>query len=63
MLGVDQSMPSGAHLNPLDQGAADLPVVDDLTGDERIALANCLEKEFELERSSLVKWLTQSTCQ
>jgi hypothetical protein len=60
---VDQSMPYGSHINPMDQGSPDMPVIDDLTGDERIALANCLQEEFELEKQELVKWLTQSTCQ
>ena len=60
---VDQSMPFGAHQNPLDQGDPSLPVKDDMTGDERIALANCLRSEFDLERQQLVKWLTQGACQ
>lgn len=60
---VDQSMPLGAHQNPLEQGAATAPVIDDLTADERIALTNCLQAEFELEQKQLVKWLTAQTCQ
>lgn len=61
---VDQSMPLGAHVNPLEQdetGTAE--VVDELSGDERIALANCLREEFQLEKKELVKWLTQTACQ
>ena len=62
---VDQSMPLGAHANPLDQdpGGPAVPVRDDLSGDERIALANCLAVEFELEKSELQKWLSQTSCQ
>lgn len=62
---VDQSMPLGAHVNPLEQesGQSTTPVRDDLTGDERIALANCLAAEFDLEKVQLQKWLTQSSCQ
>lgn len=60
---VDQSMPLGAHSNPLDQDDVSAPVVDDLTADERIALANCLQAEFQLERQQLEKWLTQGSCQ
>ena len=60
---VDQSMPFNAHADPLEQGAADLPVRDDMTGDERIALANCLMVEFQREQGQLGKWLTQAACQ
>lgn len=60
---VDQSMPLGAHQNPLDQDDPTMPVIDDLTGDERIALANCLRAEFELEQQQVTKWLTMSLCQ
>lgn len=59
---VDQSMPLGLHLNPLDAGNETGGVVDQLTPDERIALSNCLEAEFELERASLDKWLMQESC-
>jgi mono/diheme cytochrome c family protein len=59
---VDQSMPLGLHLNPLDAGNETGGVVDLLTPDERIALSNCLEAEFELERASLDKWLMQESC-
>ena len=60
---VDQSMPYGLHNNPLDIGDASTPVEDALTGDERIALANCLRAEFQLERKELKQWLTQDSCQ
>ncbi len=61
---VDQSMPLGAHTNPLEQeSGAGSAVIDDLTGDERIALANCLQAELALEKQQLVKWLTQTSCQ
>lgn len=64
---VDQSMPLGAHYNPLDSynneaGNVNNPVVDELTADERIALANCLQEEFSLERKELAKWLSQKHC-
>ena len=60
---VDQSMPMGAHVNPLDQG--DDPakaVIDDLNPNERIALANCLKEEWSLERSRVKDWLLQDSC-
>ena len=60
---VDQSMPYGAHNNPLDLGGATTPVEDALTSDERLALANCLKAEFQLERKELAKWLTEVSCQ
>jgi mono/diheme cytochrome c family protein len=65
---VDQSMPLGLHLNPLDlhgtdAGHVSTPVVDALTGDERIALANCLVSEFELEENEVLKWLKETSCQ
>lgn len=60
---VDQSMPLGAHVNPLEAGDAQTEVTDDLTADERIALANCLQEEFELEQQELAKWLTATSCQ
>lgn len=61
---VDQSMPLGAHKNPLDQGPnPNASVIDDLTGDERIALTNCLRAEFTLEQTNLDKALTQGSCQ
>ena len=65
---VDQSMPAGAHINPLDTvdgvpGSSSNPVHDELTGDERIALANCVEAEFELEQKQLTKWLSQTQCE
>lgn len=59
---VDQSMPLGWHQNPLDQGGAGEEVLDQLSGDERIALANCLYEEFELEKKRLKEWLTQKSC-
>jgi mono/diheme cytochrome c family protein len=59
---VDQSMPLGLHLNPLDAGNETGGVVDQLTPDERIALSNCLEVEFELEKANLDKWLMQESC-
>jgi mono/diheme cytochrome c family protein len=59
---VDQSMPLGLHLNPLDAGNETGGVVDQLTPDERIALSNCLEAEFELEKANLDKWLMQESC-
>lgn len=60
---VDQSMPLGSHSNPLDQDDVAAPVVDELTADERIALANCLQAEFEIESEQLQAWLTQGACQ
>lgn len=60
---VDQSMPLGAHRNPLDQGSPDAPVVDTLTPDERIALANCLQAEKEVEAKYLNEWLAAAACQ
>lgn len=62
---VDQSMPLGAHADPLEQpgGVTDTPVRDDLTADERIALTNCLEEEFLLEKQQLKKSLIQTSCQ
>ncbi len=65
---VDQSMPLGSHRNPLDTGdghpgAATAPVVDALTGDERMALANCLQAEFELESAKVGSWLMQTKCE
>lgn len=60
---VDQSMPLGAHSNPLELGSTDEPVQDDLTADERMALTNCLQAEYELERQQLLKWMTQDACQ
>ena len=60
---VDQSMPLGAHVNPLENGDAQSEATDELTADERIALANCLEEEFKLEQQELAKWLTATSCQ
>jgi hypothetical protein len=57
---VDQSMPLGAHRNPLESSTGD--VQDVLNADERIALANCLQAEFELEVQEKTRWLTQGTC-
>lgn len=58
---VDQSMPLGAHKNPLESTTGE--VQDTLTPDERIALANCLQAEFELEVQEKTRWLTQGSCQ
>lgn len=58
---VDQSMPQGAHKNPLESTAGE--VQDVLSADERIALANCLQAEFELEIQEKTRWLTQGSCQ
>lgn len=60
---VDQSMPLGMHMNPLDPGNDTGHVVDQLTPDERFALANCLEAEFNLEKANLAKWMKQVDCQ
>lgn len=60
---VDQSMPLGLHLNPFEPGNDTGEAVDQLTADERFALMNCLEAEFELEQANLEKWLTQVDCQ
>lgn len=60
---VDQSMPLGAHFNPLDVGSPQTPVRDDLTPDERIALVNCLSAEFNLEQRKVAKSLQQVQCQ
>ncbi len=59
---VDQSMPLGAHQDPLEQGSATEPPVDTLTPDERIALANCLQAEMAEEAKLLNKWLGQVAC-
>jgi hypothetical protein len=60
---VDQSMPFGVHKNPLDQGTDPAaPVVDDLNLNERIALANCLQAEWGMERTKLREWLKQDSC-
>jgi hypothetical protein len=60
---VDQSMPFGMHKNPLDQGTdPTVPVVDQLNPNERIALANCLQVEWNLERTKLRDWLTVDSC-
>jgi hypothetical protein len=59
---VDQSMPVGYHKNPLDQGAADRPVTDMLNPNERIALANCLTAEFDMERGKAAQWMTEMSC-
>ncbi len=58
---VDQSMPLGTHKNPLETSTGD--VQDNLNADERIALANCLQAEFELETQEIAAWLTQGSCQ
>jgi mono/diheme cytochrome c family protein len=58
---VDQSMPLGAHKNPLESSSGE--VQDTLNPDERIALANCLQAEFELEIQEKTRWLTQTQCQ
>lgn len=57
---VDQSMPLGTHQDPLESGTAE--VQDQLNGDERLALANCLLAEYELEQKETVAWLTQGEC-
>jgi hypothetical protein len=60
---VDQSMPNGAHKNPLDQGSDPAtPVVDDLNLNERLALANCLKAEYDLERTKVKDWLKAVPC-
>lgn len=59
----DQSMPYGLHRNPLDAGNDTGQVVDQLTKDERFALTNCLEAEFELEKANVKAWMTQDSCQ
>lgn len=60
---VDQSMPLGMHHNPVEQGSPSEAVVDELNGDERIALTNCLKVEFDNEQTQLLKWLTAASCQ
>jgi hypothetical protein len=57
-----QSMPLGAHLSPLAQGSSSAPVVDSLNENERIALANCLDAEFQLESTHTVDWLKEISC-
>jgi hypothetical protein len=60
---VDQSMPFGAHKNPLDQSNDPAtPVVDDLNPNERIALANCLQAEWVSERTKTKEWLQAVPC-
>ncbi len=60
---VDQSMPHGAHINPMDRGSPRAPVQDRLNPNERIALANCLKDEFEEhEKHQLKKWLSEPEC-
>jgi hypothetical protein len=60
---VDQSMPWGWHRNPMDRGDPSKPVIDLLTADERIALSNCLQAEWELEQSKTTEWLGEVSCQ
>jgi hypothetical protein len=60
---VDQSMPNGMHKNPLDQGSDPAtPVVDELNPNERLALANCLNAEWNQERTKVKDWLQAVSC-
>lgn len=67
---VDQSMPQQAHKDPMEQvdpvtKAHDptKPVKDELTGDERIALVNCLLAEYQqLERAQGDAFLKRKSC-
>lgn len=61
---VDQSMPVGLHKDPMDADNHSGVAVDELTGDERIALYNCLKAEFqeEINSDNLSKWLRQDAC-
>jgi hypothetical protein len=59
---VDQSMPVGAHANPHDQGSASTPVLDQLNANERIALVNCLEAEFNIESTKEREWAAELPC-
>jgi hypothetical protein len=60
---VDQSMPLGAHQDPMESRTRNGQPVDTLNLDERIALANCLQDELRIERSRLDQFLTQRSCQ
>jgi hypothetical protein len=59
---VDQSMPNGSHKDPLAPGNQSGQVQDRLNANERIALANCLEAEFQVERGMQQEWLTEQAC-
>ncbi len=60
---VDQSMPHGYHLNPMDRGSPNAPVMDRLNPNERIALANCLKVEFrDYEQFKQKEWLLETPC-
>lgn len=60
---TDQSMPPKDHQDPMERGDPTLPPTDNLSLDERISLANCLQAEMAVERPLLQKWLTQEVCQ
>jgi|GEM_PF-2598618 len=60
---VDQTMPHGAHRNPLEAGENPRGnAQDDLNNDERIALTNCLRREFEMERGKMSEWISAVSC-
>lgn len=59
---VDQSMPFGAHRSPFETESGAGPVEDDLNPNERIALTNCLQAEFNLEQGKMTEWLTDVDC-
>jgi hypothetical protein len=67
---VDQSMPLNSHKDPMQQADPvtkqrnpKQTVKDDLTGDERIALVNCIQAEYnDFERRQLDLWLRQKSC-
>jgi hypothetical protein len=59
---VDQSMPWGWHRNPMDRGNPNKPVIDLLNENERIALSNCLQAEWELEQVKTTDWLGEISC-
>jgi hypothetical protein len=59
---VDQSMPVGAHQNPLDQGDSAHAVGEQLNLNERIALVNCLEGEFKNEYNHMGDWIKEVSC-
>lgn len=61
---VDRSMPLWAHRNPLDKvdTSTSAAVTDALNLNERMALVNCLFKEFNEELKLEKNWLTELSC-
>ena len=59
----DKSMPLGMHVNPMEHGGPDKPVIDELNTNERIALMNCLDAEFKLEQANFLESLLNEPCE